>query len=271
MIDKIWVLNVLREAERRQKCRQALLDKNVPAEMISIFRAKSFDSYKSLIQLRDDIIADGFDFFCDVDVSEAKYGLLAQTWSYLSFLRHIQETQETAILIHDDHKLNCDWEELKDAIDSLPHQDDLLIAKISCHLPTDTWATPKWVTIHSAWCSGSSNPYDAAILYTPAGARFFEQQCIANMHSLRTGWIWGHLLKSVKEVVNNNNIYELWINPTAENMQNILSIKASIAEMIADRNSEYKLLYCTAIQHPEILNSCILDATGDYLEPEQMI
>ena len=258
MIDKIYVLNIKKDKKRRELCLAALREQAFPENKIEIFDAKTPAGLKDREAVCKAAIADGHSLFeklLALDVTEqVTLGWYAQLWSYLSFLKHIQNTGENAILLHDDVQFYCTWEELNDAITRVM-SDDLVLCKLGTHLQGAHRST-RWISPSSMWSYGTSDPSDGAIFWTPAGSQFIESRCSvdANVEFGWHGWMWSVLFVYDNAVKNNENVYELWINPTADNKKNISRIQKDIERQLA-KDTRNVLEYSAIGQIQSIVDS----------------
>ena len=224
MIDKIYILNLERDKRRLGYTYRELLNSEFPQEKIFVWTAKSCQPYEKTVDLCTAAAAEGFRFFQNIIDNESykqcSITYLALTWGYLRFYRHLQETGETAILMHDDMYFRCTYEELDTVCKQLPNT--LIYAFLHYVITPEYW--DKDCLYHNTvWRSGIDIcGSDVVMLYTPKGAQYLLTLSEKLQH-VALGW-WLQALRDNPPTDLNASIFNLVINPTQENRQSIGSI-----------------------------------------------
>lgn len=187
MIDKIYILNVKSQKHRLTTCYNKLKE-IIPEENIGVFEASAAEDFSKTRELCVAAADDGFPFFQTIldnrIHNKALIGYLAQGWSYLRFLRHIQETKENAVLLHDDHYLTCSFNELLDLFQLLPKPPALVVFTTRPITDKSMQALP-----NSTWLKGlNEHSCDYGIYYTPEIARSLLEE-LNNHTSNALGWM----------------------------------------------------------------------------------
>ena len=262
MIDKFYILNIATETKRRDLCYQGICAAGTPAEKIEVFEASTPDTYEKTRQLCEAAAAEKFGFFQTLldtkHYNMCHIGYLAQAWSYLRFYRHIQETGETAVLLHDDHLFRCSYDDLQNACQELPASFLFAILQGNGVPNTKQWikGTP-WIKGFVPKCS----PQDFGILYNPNRVDFLFKYLEDNAESCAMGWL-AYSLWHIKD----KGIWTLLINPVAENLVHIDEIFESI------QNDEYNPKYMTIWSIPELRYNSKLHKveTGEVIRPSEL-
>ena len=220
MIDKFTILNVKQKNDKLNWCRQSLLDIGVPDHMIEVFPAKYWKDYGSLENIVDAAVADGFEFFGNLTYQEdfgsqqRHLGQLCQTWSYVSFYRHLTELDQTHIFMHDDMHITVDFDTLLSAIEKIPDRENLMFAYISKFI--DKPISPDQIIDYkNPWIKSLSDrsEWDCVKIYTPKSASILLEK-FDTITWIGEGWfmviIWYVYQDYFKKC---GNIYELAINP----------------------------------------------------------
>lgn len=224
MIDKVYILNIESETHRRAICERELQKAGVPQDKIARWHAKTCTPYKTTRELCEDASYNGYITFTQLIQTNIYRNCyityLAQTWSYLSFFKHLQETGETAILIHDDTKFNCSFDELLTACET---PKNLLVGYLSTTI-TKQLNRRQFTNTKSCWLKhiDPDTIRDWSVIYTPQGAAllldYFE-----NIPDLTDGWILSPIKRSkIFQFI--PGFCELLINPTTPNLKNIKDI-----------------------------------------------
>ena len=107
---KILQFSIPRLHERQTLHREKLIEKGVPAENIEVWNGPDGQDYAKTYQIFEAMIDDGFPHA--KNFLRANYdhwlgnALAAQHWSYCRLFRHIRDTGETCVCLHDDRMLN---------------------------------------------------------------------------------------------------------------------------------------------------------------------
>ncbi len=244
MIDKVYILNVESETERRELCYNALVRQGFPASKIEIFNAKHYLDYQDKQQLCEAAASQGFDLFKNLlntgNVKECYQTYLAQDWSYMTFYKHLLETNENAILIHDDVAFGCTDTELVRAFDMLPRPENILFAPLSTYITENITEATCFLNDKSPWrkqlLPTSLFWNDLAIFYTPRGCEllleYFNKLC-----RIELGWLLKCFDHNIIKAL--SGIYVLLVNPTSENLKNIRSIQKQIISGTLKQPYEY--------------------------------
>ena len=217
MIDRIYIINLEHERTRKELCCTHLLEAGVPPEKISVWKASDNTFFPKTRDLCEAAAADGFLFFQKVleenMQNEAGIGYLALLWSNLRILRHICETNETAIVIEDDTKIECQFDDLVNACEMLPK--DLLYAQL-------TWADIlgeqfKWLP-KTPWSYGILKDITDTFLYSPRGALYLLEKFVEIIPPIRLGR-YGACLRDLSNEKQPHNIFTLVINPIPRNLE----------------------------------------------------
>lgn len=225
MIDAIYILSREQDNHRRDISKQKLIDSGVSSEDIHIFKAKSHTDYEKTSDLFKDAIADGFDFFEKAyqnGLQNKSYiGYMAQAYSYFLFWRHIQETEETAILMHDDTQFNCKFEYIREACNQLPS--DFVVASLTSNI---SFCEPKplWLDASSPFAYGLNKSLDWAVLYTPEWLKFISEIIDDIVLAESEGWIWSPI-KNNDLLKTHKRTFNLKIRPIPQLMKRISSIQ----------------------------------------------
>ena len=224
MIDKVYILNIATETRRRDLCYQKLCEAGTPAEKIEVFEASTHDQFEKTRQLCEAAAAEKFGFF--QKLLDTKYyntchiGYLAQAWSYLRFYRHIQETGETAILLHDDNKFQCSYNDLQNVCQGLPPSFLFAVLQVG-----DVPNVGQWIK-GTPWIKGfvpNGSPRDYGILYNPNRVDFLFRYLEDNAERCSLGWLANSLWH-----IEDDGIWTLFINPVPENLEQLNEIIESI-------------------------------------------
>lgn len=170
MIDKIYILNEKEEVERKEKCRELLLEQGVPKSRIRLFKAKSHRGFEKSRDLCEAAAAEGFTFFDEYLKhgyhNTAQIAYLGMTWSYLSFCQHIVDTQETSMFIADDICFNFTWKEFKKSLQDIPAQPVFQFGILQTkEILFDDY---EYLSDDSHWIKGTSIfMHDWALVFTP--------------------------------------------------------------------------------------------------------
>lgn len=240
MINNIYVLNCPDETKRLDICREHLLNSKVSSEKIKVFEAKSHKSYHKSRELCEDAIRDGFDFFdkgLAVGIQNKVYiGYLAQAWSYMRFMRHIIETDESSILIHDDSYFTCSFDNLLNSFDKLPYMP--ILASLCSPIP-EGYTLPKWIDSRSCFVNGlpEGTALDWGVYYSPEGAALILKNSIKLVEYMFGTWYWP-ILWHDSEIANNDKVFSLQISPTSDNIENIETIHQMFIKNLHERDLE---------------------------------
>lgn len=101
----VYIFTIKRARRRQLLCKGGLLTMGVPHEHIKMFYGPDHRAYGTWQDIINAMVADGFpqmEIYRDVIGNR---GLLGQRWGYCRFFRHLQETGETALYVHDDAML----------------------------------------------------------------------------------------------------------------------------------------------------------------------
>lgn len=222
MLDKVYILNIPNEQHRLKYCRQYLLDQDVPEACIEVFEASTPGKFKSAESFCKKAADEGFAYFQKMleeqTYQDASIGYLAQGKSYLRFWKHLQDTGETALLLHDDTRLLCKWKDLQHALAKL--EEPLSVLVLPASLDLDTWdATSPFV--HGL---PMGSPHDFAIIYTPAGAEMLINNVINPSSGM--GWMGASMWNVMK--IHSKGVWTLVINPSPDNLDNMVKIKKNV-------------------------------------------
>ena len=114
----VYILNLKRQWKRRILCQGGLLGAGTPFEKIKIWVANDDRDYNTTYDVVEAAIADGFPKFQEYLVDDrhksCSIALMAQMWNYCRFWQHLIDQDETAILIQDDRRFGCFYQELLD-------------------------------------------------------------------------------------------------------------------------------------------------------------
>ena len=259
MIDKITILNVQQRSDKLNWCRQALLDVGVPETMIETYPAKYWKDYDNLDNLVAFAVDDGFEFFGNVQYSEdfrhnqRNVGQLAQTWSYVSFYRDIQELNETHIFMHDDMCLLIDFETLIKACDQIPNKDELLFAYISNFISKPI-LREQIVHFQNPWIKSfnDGSEWDCVKIYTPRGASILLDK-FQNSNWVGDGWFMGWIWSLHHEYFKNcGNIYQLALNPELSGSE-----MSKVYKKLVREAPENRFEYTVVAQHPSLTSDIL--------------
>lgn len=240
MIDNIYILNGIAYEAHRIKCKNKLLDAGVPENKIKVWTAKYHNPYGKSRDLCEAAAQDGFPFFQKLlDLGKhntAFIGYLAQTWSYLCFMRHIVENNETSILMHDKYQLRCTFDELDNACGQLPYQKYFMYASLAC-VTGKIYQEPQWVNKKSVFGKGliPDQSMDWAMLYSPKGAAFLLNHLEQIVQNVNNGW-FGSLVWSDKTITEHKHVFSLCVNPTPDNVKNIVNIQKAFKDNLTNRD-----------------------------------
>jgi len=260
MIDKIYILNVQTETERRELCTHYLLEKGFPKNKIEVFVAKHWQDFTDKKELCLAAANEGIPLFSNLlgnnTYKECYQTYLAQTWSYMAFYKHIEQTRECAVLIHDDTKFNCTWTELVNALKALPEPENLLFAMLSTALNEGAVKSNDFIDKKSPWIKRTRELtwWDACILYTPIGCELLWEY-VNHLYTIPLAWFMCAFNNKIFQHF--ANTYALLINPTEENRHNIEKIQ----DEIINNRYEHGWKYATCDSIP-CLKTTIHDHTG---------
>lgn len=233
MIDKVYILNVESETERRELCYNALVRQGFPASKIEIFTAKHYADYQDKQQLCEAAVSEGFELFKNLldtgHVNECYQTYLAQDWSYMAFYKHLLQTNENAILIHDDVAFGCTYTELMRAFEMLPRPENILFATLLTYIGERITEPNLFLNDKSPWrkqlLPTSLFWNDLAMFYTPKGCEllleYFNKLC-----RIKLGWLLKCFDHKIIQAL--PDTYMLLISPTSENLKNIHNIQKQI-------------------------------------------
>ena len=225
MIDKIYILNIKTEKKRRELCRKYLIEAGVPKNKISIFEASTAEGYTKSRDLCEVAANDGFDFFQAVLNknlhNQAYIGYLAQAWSYFRFFQHICQTQETAIIMHDDIRLNCRFEDMCTAVEQLPK--DFLFAQL--HMVYNGLTQEdlsKWIP-GTIWKKDITRADEFAYLCSSTGAAVVIERAINALDKtgIPLGWFGNFLYNGIfeRDSTDTEGTYTLLAAPNPINLE----------------------------------------------------
>ena len=175
MIDRVFIINIPREYERYQACRQDLLERGVPEEKISRFDVIDESQYETTQDLIDDAITDGFWAYyryydlCD----DVPIGYLSQMRNYLRFFRAATAQWDTVLFLQDRRRLLIDWEEVLEREEALRTVDpSFLYLTFMLNKDADPNKPENHVEADNRFIHGIYGwASDWAALVTPEGAR----------------------------------------------------------------------------------------------------
>ena len=110
-IDKVYIFTIPRAKRRVDMCLGGLYALSTPPEKIEIFNGPDHKDYKSVNELCQAAADDGFPDFLKYN---ERYAVIAQNWAYCQLFRKIQQTGETALLMHDDAMLKFRFSRYED-------------------------------------------------------------------------------------------------------------------------------------------------------------
>lgn len=233
MIDRIYILNLAKEKERNKICTQYLLDAEVPDYKIKVWRANDIDKYKNNFELCRAAHKDGFKLFANLidndNYKDCYPHYLAQTWNYLRFFEHVAENEYNMVLMHDDVKLNCTFEELDAACAELPTNFNFAFLSSQIKEPVDQ----NRIVGRGPWGLAEYNrdEIDQIMLFTPKGAKRLLDY-FKSIDWLGDGWfmvaLWHHVYNGIPRGI--DDAYELLINPKRANMTDLKNILTSITK-----------------------------------------
>ena len=259
MIDRIYIINLEHERTRKELCRTHLLKAGVPPEKISVWKASDNTFFPKTRDLCEAAADDGFLFFKKIleenMQNEAGIGYLALLWGNLRILRHICETNETAIVIEDDTKIECQFYDLVNACEMLPK--DLLYAQLtSADILGEQF---KWLP-KTPWSYGILKDITDTFLYSPKGALYLLENLVKIIPPIRLGR-YGACLRDLSNENKPSNIFTLVMNPIPSNLEMIQKIqtqnefRCQFNKTLRDNNSGW--VYAASTGIPGIVQSSL--------------
>ena len=117
MIERVYVLNLDRHADRWHFMLGVLQSLNFPLEIVRRLKAMDGKDYDSVQAVNEAAAADGFSYFLDPDYQVEKYEttppnkfMVAANWSYARAWRSIAKYGEEVMLLIDDHQPIFGWD-----------------------------------------------------------------------------------------------------------------------------------------------------------------
>ncbi len=213
MIDKVYILNIESEQERRENAMEHLSDIGVPVSKIEIWDAKTCAPYAKTADLcaaAGETLPIFRNLLASGNYKECYITYLAQAWSYLSFWQHLQRTGETAILMHDDVDFLCSFENVLKACDKLPKDVFFAFLSFAREAPIDV---SQIVSYDEPWIRYVDDRFqwDAVMLFTSSGSDLLLSE-FNKLDWLGDGWFMNGIWRN--EFFDGcGGIYELAVNP----------------------------------------------------------
>lgn len=194
-IDRVFILNLPNNIERRWACYAANVINGVPPHIICIWRAIPGDDFETIAAMVEKAVADGFPEFqglYDEGQLEERdptdtygYRVIAQFWSYCQMLREIANGDENTVILYDDRYIK-DFNYIDAMVGHLSQENlppfEILQFENNKHNAADPRHFmnpkhhPKFPWFYQGPLGGSEN----AMFYTPKGAAFLLEYLLKN-------------------------------------------------------------------------------------------
>lgn len=200
-IDRVFILNLPYNIQRRWACYSANVINGVPESHISIWKAIPGDDFESIGEMVEKAVADGFGSFQRLydtgQIGERKrtdtygYRVTAQFWSYCQMLREIVNSDKNSVILYDDRYIK-DFDYMNAMTVHLSHYStsspeilapfEILQFENNQHHAANPRhfmnpkRHPKFPWFYQGPLGGSEN----AMFYTPKGAAFLLEYLLKN-------------------------------------------------------------------------------------------
>ena len=194
-IDRVYILNLPDNIERRWACYAANATNGVPQSHIHIWRAIPGNDFESIAEMVEKAVDDGFPEFKELynkeqihdRVPEDTYGfcVTAQFWSYCQMLREIVKRDENTVILYDDRYIR-DFGYISEMVGHLSQENlppfEILQFENNQHNAADPrhfmnpQPHPNYPWFYQGPLGGSEN----AMFYTPKGAAFLLEYLLEN-------------------------------------------------------------------------------------------
>lgn len=173
---QVWYINLKRRNDRRFSIYNNFVKKHVPGDKIKRFDATDRDAFDDIQSLISFAVTD-FPEFENTRKHEGIWMYLGYMHSYLSALRDIRDQDETVLLMEDDYHLNEKYSTLLMSFEQLPKPVKFAMIGYNVH-SEDFIELPDY---DETWRIGAPANGNSANIYTPQGAGFVLDACLAKM------------------------------------------------------------------------------------------
>ena len=120
MIDNLTVINLPHRTDRKNFMIGHLETAGVPLHIINFFPAKYGKEYKDLEEIREGMVADGFDFIRHADLPyQDNLASCCYYWNWLLILREFMNSARASMIMIDDRMLKIGWDTLIETVNLL--------------------------------------------------------------------------------------------------------------------------------------------------------
>ena len=194
-IDRVFILNLPYNIQRRWACYSANVINGVPESYISIWKAIPGDDFESIGEMVEKAVADGFASFQSLydtgQIGERKrtdtygYRVTAQFWSYCQMLREIANSDENTVILYDDRYIR-DFGYINEMVGHLSQENlppfEILQFENNLHNSADPrhFMNPQRHPDYPWFAQGPLGGSENAMFFTPKGAAFLLEFLLEN-------------------------------------------------------------------------------------------